>query len=165
MITFGGANRLGLLKTRSTGRPGCRRRDGCDRCRRGLFLHRIGCRDFRYIDATLEVSSVFNQDAAGFNIAYQLRFFLDINLFDRLDVPLNRSLNDDLPRLQSSLDPGVGSNGQSMFVALHSAFHRAVDSQVFASEDLTLNRYVLAQSSGTAACRWRWIGIKSSGGR
>ena len=37
---------------------------------------------FRNIDAALKVSSVFDHDAAGFDIAHQFRLFLDVDLVD-----------------------------------------------------------------------------------
>ena len=101
---------------------------------RRLRLRACAAFGFRNIDAALEIRAVFDHDAAGLDITDQLRFLLDIDLVGRLDIALNRALDDDLTRLESRLHSGVGADGQAMLVALDGAFHFAIDGQIFSAK-------------------------------
>src|SRR5579875_1022106 len=95
-------------------------------CGRGL-RRRLGGRGLRDIDAALEISAVFDDDAAGFDIADELGFFLDVDLVGGVHVALDRALDDDLASFETGLHTGVGAYGETVFVALDRALDFSVD--------------------------------------
>ena len=100
---------------------------------------------FRNIDAALKVRTVFNHDAAGLDISYQLCLFLDIDLVGRIHVALNRALNDNFPSFQSGLDSRIRADRQAVLMALDGTFYLAINCQVLTREDLPFDGYILAQ--------------------
>ena len=96
---------------------------------------------FRDIDAAFEVRTVLNHDAARFDVAYQLRFFLDVDLVRRFDVALNGAVDHNFASFQPGMDTPVGANGEAMFVALDRAFHLAIDGQIFTAENLSFTSH------------------------
>jgi len=137
-------------------RRGSRSGLGLGRVRR--LLHRrllrtlasCSCCGFRDINASFEVSSILNDDAAGFDIPYKLGFFFDVDLVGSIDVALDRSMDDDLASLKTSLHARIGADCEPVFLALNGAFDFAVNCQIFSSEDLALNGHILTECSRAA---------------
>src|ERR1700685_1961645 len=114
------------------------------RRRSGRWLRSFGGVGLGNIDAAFEVSAVFDDDAAGLDIADELGFLLDVDLVGGVHVALNGALDDDFPGLQTGLHAGVRAHGEAVFVVLDRALDFSVDGQIFTRKDLSFYGDVLS---------------------
>jgi hypothetical protein len=91
--------------------------------------HDLGRRSrFRDVDASFEIRAVFDYDAAGFDVSYQLGFTTDVNLIGGFHIALNGALDNDLAGFETGLHTSVGTYSQPVLMAFYGSLHFPVES-------------------------------------
>jgi hypothetical protein len=125
-----------LSATGAANRAGrCRRRPELPNWRQPVWrrLTRLRLDD---IDAALEISAVFDDDAGRADVAEQFRVLADLQTLEGFHVALYGSQHQDFTRLDRGLYGAVRADGQLVFGGFQRAFHRAVHVEVFLAVNL-----------------------------
>src|SRR5690348_2834551 len=103
------------------------------------------------LDAALEMSTIFDADARGGNIADHGTVGFNIHTVACIDVSDDFAKNDNFSGTNFRIENGSGADGELVAIQGNGAVDFAIDLQVFSPGDMTIDMKAGSQTSGSAA--------------
>src|SRR6476660_4208498 len=104
-----------------------------------LLCGRLSRLSLNDVDASFEVSAVFDNDTGGLDVSNQPGVLTNLQAVAGVHVALDGSEDHDFARFHGGVHFTVWSDGEPVLLQFDTAFHIAVDIKVFFAKDLAVD--------------------------